>query len=219
MTYIIRNTIGLLMFLLSSIIIAEDCSNIDLIVTSKDGSTETQSFNKSKKSIKFYKTYVSNIEGLEKFDEIEELVFSYTAFLNDFSFLEGLKNVKVLVFDTVSIANMDFVKSMESLEGLIIQGSKIDFELLELNNQMLEYIEITNSNIEEMPVIRNIPGSLKVINLAYNKILTLDANLIDQNSNVKFILSGNPVHIDSENVVIDQNFYDIIPDKYLKYMK
>ena len=219
MTNIIRNIIWVLMFLLSSNITAEDCSNIDLLVTLKDGSTEIKSFSKSDKNIKFYKTYISNIEGLEKFDEIDELIFSYTAFINDFSFLEGLKNVKILVLDTVSITNMDFLKGMENLEGLIIQGSKIDFDVLDLENTMLEYIEITNSNIVEMPEIRNVPDSMKVFNFTYNKISRLDINFINQNNDVKFILSGNPIINESDNVVTDHNFYDLIPVKYMKYIK
>lgn len=191
-------------------------SLIQLSITYKDGSKEEKAYDKYDKKILFYKTNINRIEGLNQFNQIEELIFRYTAFITDFSFLENLNNVKILVLDMVEIDDLSFLSTMKELQGIIIQNSRFEICPLKLGSK-LEYLEFSNCSLLEIPNLVDVPCSIKIINLAYNNINSIDTPAI--NGNIDYIMTGNPVKSNYPNFITESNFYEKIPFDYRKYIK
>ena len=157
---------------------------------------------------------VISVSGLEKLKNLKKVTFSMTAYIADFSFLNANKNMEVLVFQDCSLPDNSFLYEQKNLKILALQGCR-NISPIKLNAlPKLEYFEISNSGIKELPVILHGPlENLKIVNLAFNKIASLDSTLLNYFSKCTIIMTGNPFTLQKPNISYAYLF-DILPEKY-----
>ena len=165
----------------------------------------------------FFKTRTTEIEGLEQLPFLDTLIFENMAFMNDFSFLSSLPNLKRL-FLAGGFRNTDwtFIESLPNLVVLHIENyyhSTLNIDLV--NNRYLEYMGITSGYLEMFPVIFNAPNTLKLLNLQGNKIESLPIHFHSY-ENIDILMAINPYKKDGDtpdNIFFEYDI-DVLDDKY-----
>jgi Leucine-rich repeat (LRR) protein len=166
----------------------------------------------------FFKSGMTRIDGLEKLKQLRSISFNLTAFITDYSFLKKAKTLEKLVItygpDT---SDWTFIEELSNLKILFIEGYRQKNIALDLTNlTSLEYLPIFGSDLESFPDIKNIPRSLKYLNLTSNKISSLPPDF-GQYSHTTIFLKANPIEnqgIKKRNIIFDwaRNF---LPEEYI----
>jgi hypothetical protein len=148
------------------------------------------------KSLRVDYEYFSTIQGLDKLKSLETLVIGFNLDTSNYSFLSGL-HLKRLVVSESNIENLRFLSSVLSLEAVYMDYCSLnDFSPVDLsNNKKLKLIEFESWwNLQNFPFKYSLPQSLQFLWLPYNKISSLDSDIIKALLKVPFVsFFYNPV--------------------------
>jgi len=205
-------------FILLVLVTSNGCAqDIELTLEKRSGD-EKIFVDKDIKELHFYKDNLISIKGLENLNKLEKITFEMTSSIKDFSFLNDVE-LSILVFQDCNLEKIDFVYEQIKLKELVIQGCQLVASIDAEHLVSLEYLEITNSGITNFIQASSVPSSLKILNLAYNKISYINSGVLSNLSDVDLIiLTGNPITIESNNIVMD-SLGKVLPDVYKKYLR
>ncbi len=197
---------------------------IEVRLVFDDGTFETRTYDKDTSELVFSSERIAKVEGLEKFPFLERLVFDRLAFFEDYESLRDLNNVETLMLSFMKLGPIDFLHGNSSVRNLVIQASSFnsDFDYeLDISGSVLEYIEITDCALKEVPVLVGKSDNLQFVNLGRNQISCLNVQKLGGYDNVPLFLVGNP--LDSiedlgENIIVSGNYYRALPDKYKVFL-
>jgi Leucine-rich repeat (LRR) protein len=81
----------------------------------------------------------------------------------------------------------------------------------------LEYIELSNMGLTELPFVIGSVSKLRIINVAYNKLLDIE---IDENLPLMIIATGNPLSLmrKRRNIHVG-DLFDLLPPEYHQYIQ
>jgi hypothetical protein len=182
-------------------------------------------------SIPVMGTSVVKIEGVEKLTNVKRLLLGYD--LQDFSFLEKLVNVEILILKYLDKPiDLDFIKKMPKLkivyvEDIVMIKEELDFQ----NNQELEFISLSNirSKNRNGPfklTMNNMPKTIRYIDLHLAALIIKDEIFFNSLQNVFCVIIHNDIHfptfkVDEEYLKTHQNIKIGNPDKILpvKYQR
>ncbi|MDC7221347.1 MAG: hypothetical protein PQJ59_15530 [Spirochaetales bacterium] len=183
-----------------------------------DGSIEVKTVNSNLDELYIYKTNTTKVLGLDQLKNLNTIIINRAHYLKDYSFLSDAKNLEVLVLIFAETNSFEFLTDLEQLKALIVQSSKINNYDIDLsNNNVMEYLELSNCNLLEPLNITGFPCSLSLINYAYNSISDF---FPDSCNCYDLILSGNPIaeHIVNDHVITSSES-SIIPDQYRRFLQ
>jgi len=158
---------------------------------------------------------VISVSGLEKLTNLKKVTFSMTAYITDFSFLNANPNIEIMILQDCTISDASFLYNQKRLRILALQGCKKIPKIRLTDLKLLEYLEISNSGIEELPIIAGdvILENLKIVNLAYNNIASLNPTILEYFKNCKIIMTGNPLILNKCNILYG-SLFDTLPEEY-----
>jgi Leucine-rich repeat (LRR) protein len=115
---------------------------------------------------------IRNVEGLERLPRLRRVTFDLCSFNAGIEFLAEYQQIKELVITfSHGIKSFGVLGKLPGLEQLILR----EMELTEIqwnlsNNQSLQYLEVDNSTIADFSFLRHLPKSMKYINLYMNEV-------------------------------------------------
>lgn len=161
--------------------------------------------------------FIEEIIGLEKLKNLKYITIQATPFIHDFSFLEKNKELETVILTYNTISNFNFIKKLPKLKFLIVLLNDIENTELDLvNNRCLEYIDLSNCRLTELPKIKNVPDSLKYLDLDMNKVTILNEEFLKETKNIPYIFLGyNNIELNDlpGNIYLDDP-WSIIPEEY-----
>lgn len=220
-------TLTTIFLLLSSSII--NCSEVELIIIDKDDNREIRIVDSEITEFTIYRDYTKTVLGLDKLTKLTKISIIAPPYIEkDLAFLNNLKYIEVLIIHRVTIEDTTFLSNWQNLKELVLQSVKYTTSELNLiNASKLEYLEISNSYLVNLPKIIGSFDNLYQVNLAYNKInlngLDNNISLLEKSGSV--ILTKNPIlsEIKSEKLnkinILEGDLFDVLDKKYFKYIR
>lgn len=138
---------------------------------------------------------ITKIEGVEKLKNLKYLYISHA--LDDFAFLEKLKNIEILAIEYNTPLDLSFLKEYKKLKILYLNMINLETTIIDFsNNNYLEFLYLGNlRSIEHKKFfelkLKNIPASLKCIDFSLSMYLIITEKLLDEIINVPLILAIN----------------------------
>jgi Leucine-rich repeat (LRR) protein len=169
---------------------------------------------------------VVKIEGLENLPNLKKLTLEVLYTLEDFSFLESLVTLEVLVLESCNIKNTDFLKSLTNLKILYLNGVGFHSNKLSLSQDMnLEvlYVRAIHSwppNRYFVLPIEDLPSSMEYLVLDLNIFLRMTDEFLDSISHVPTIIMGkddykqNPEYFRKHKNFIFKPSREVLPHKF-----
>lgn len=165
-------------------------------------------------------SYISKISNLDKLYKLKEISFNGAKFINDFSFLKNCKNIETILFTDMILNNLDFLYYLPKLKNIIMDNVDIDCNINLKKIKSLEYISLTNCNIENIDSYIKHGKCLKYVNLAFNKIK--DISKISSKDKTVYILSKNligNIETTNSNIILEDNYINYLPNEYLHFVR
>lgn len=184
--------------------------DVDIVYVCRDGSEFIEKIDKNEKAFGFFASEESKynnvvtVKGLEQLVEVEEASFYMLRYINDFSFLSDLKNLRKLHIASCTINNLKFLEKLQKLEYLSINFYVPDEFKDKIRNERINLEKLKNlteiyycDGLGTIPRFYNLVENVK-INLSNNCITKFskeDVKLLNQYSEICLLF--NPV---TENV-------------------
>ena len=203
-------------------------SEVTIWLTHTDGSRESVELDRSTSRLSYSGGTLVSIEGLSALPELKELIFTRTAFVDPtFEFVADTQRLEVIVMRGVQIAEFGFLAETTYLRALVVQGSAIAPDLtIDIQSESIEYVELTNSGLTEVPRLIGRDLSDAVLNLSYNGLdggsIAANKSLLRQFDSV--LLVGNELSDEARFETISGNEFELsgnpftmIPEEYRQY--
>jgi Leucine-rich repeat (LRR) protein len=189
----------------------------ELTILDNDGTIERIDYDDSITELLFSKSKATAISGLGHFKQLRKIVFQRAPYIKNFNFLRELNSLEELVFEVVYIDDVSFIYSLPSLKRLVFHGGRINMKININRLPELEYLELSNMGLTELPFSIESVSKLKIINLAYNKLLDIEIN---ENLPVMIIATGNPLTltIKRKNIYVG-DLFELLPPEYHQYIQ
>jgi hypothetical protein len=144
---------------------------------------------------------VDRVEGIEKLKNIKRLLIGNG--LYNYFFLEKLEKLEVLIFENPSLTiDPEVFKKLPKLKIMYANDMEISKEELDFqSNKYLEYLYLGNiiskkrNGLFDLSV-KNIPESLKYIDLTSSDLVIIDNNFLDSLKSVDYVLLYKPPYFD-----------------------
>lgn len=126
------------------------------------------------------------IAGLAELSKLREITFYHVPQLDSFDFLSDCMSLERLIISFARVRSTRFLKGLQNLEllhlelcddwetdsGLAFLNEPLDL----LSNSSLEYLAFRVCDLKRVPVIVNIPKTLRILDISYNAIDIDDAD-------------------------------------------
>jgi len=170
-----------------------------------------------------YQTEATSIVGLSQLGRLEEVVFEIPIRLSDFSFLNENQHIRVLHFMDCSFSSLDFLYGQSGLRDLVFQGCDLSPDGIDLSLlPSLEYLEITNSQLRELPIRASDPSRLhkmKGLNVAYNQLTSIGPALQEVLRFFGFVVvAGNPLPVVPAGYLTG-DLTEVLPSEYHRFIR
>jgi hypothetical protein len=122
---------------------------------------------------------VVDLLGLERISELKILRFFHVPQIDSYAFLGGLHGLEVIEVSFGRVKDVEFLKKLPALRVFALEfcddwetgGLPFLREPLDLHwNPRLEYHGFRVCGLSELPEFKNLPESMKVLDLSYNQL-------------------------------------------------
>lgn len=174
------------------------------------------------------------VDGIENLKNLKRLIAGYYGYC-DLSFISRLNNLEILIIDNVrEPVDLGMIMKSPKLKILYLAGIEIIKEELNLqNNKELEYVYLSNirsinRNGKYELSIKNVPESLKYVDLYLSEFIIINDKLLDSFKNVFCIvpkweffsiensLQTSPLYLPFHPNVHVYEGKELLPEKYQK---
>jgi hypothetical protein len=200
-----KNCVLFYLFVSTNILLC--AQQVTLVIKTSHRGDKVKTVDENIQELSFVKTRdgTTGVYGLEKLKNLRSITFDKMD-ITDYSFLKEAKTLEKLVLIWPHATDWTFIEALSNLKILFIYAYSDTSIALDLTNlKSLEYLAISASDLESFPAIKNIPKSLKYLNLTSNKITALPPDFGEYNHTTIF-LKANPIEkqgIKKRNIIFD----------------